>query len=373
MSSAIPSSPPRPVVLPVLMSGGSGTRLWPVSTEARPKQFHALAANATMLQETVRRLGAADDLDLLAPVVICNRRHAALVREQLEEAGVSPSLLVLEPFGRNTAAVAAVAAEIAAARHPGASVLMLPADHVMQRPELFRDAVRRAASVRDRIVTFGIRAQSAHTGYGYIQGGAAIESGVSEVATFKEKPDRATAEAYVEDGSYFWNAGIFLFAPEVMLAEIERHRPAILLAVRQALAAAGPDRDGALHLPDAEFAAVPSEPVDKAVMELTRRAAVAPCDPGWADIGSWAEYWRCASPDGDGNVLKGEVVAPDTSGSVVWSDAAPVAVLGMRDVVVVASAEGVVVLPRDRSEDVKVALEHLTARRLSARQGETSA
>ena len=350
-------------VVPVIMSGGSGTRLWPLSTDVRPKQFHALAGARTMLQETALRLAEpADGLALLSPIVICNRSHERIVETQLAEVGVKPLAIVLEPFGRNTAAVAVTAARMVQTLAPGAQALLLPADHVITLPDAFRSAVARGACASGRIVTFGIAPTGPETGYGYIQRGAGVGVGVYEVARFTEKPKLELAKAYLAEGGYDWNGGIFLFAPEVMLSEMQAYRPDIYAAAIAAVDAAGRDAPF-VRLDDERFLAIPSESVDVAVMEGTRLAAVAPCDIGWADVGSWSELWRLGGKDGQDNLVRGDAVALDTFGSLVWSDEGmEVGVVGLRDLIVVATSGAVVVLPKDRAQEVKTIVERLRAR-----------
>jgi mannose-1-phosphate guanylyltransferase/mannose-6-phosphate isomerase len=347
-------------IVPVVMSGGSGTRLWPLSTEDAPKQFHPLGSARTMLQDTVLRLRAHPTIAFAPPIVVCNRRHRALVQAQLRAIGIEPSAIVLEPFGRNTAAVAVIAAELAAALHLGMRVLLMPADHVIADEAAFAGAISRGALAKDRIVTFGIEPASPHTGYGYIQRGDRLGDGVFKVVRFAEKPSKATAEAYLAQGGYYWNSGIFLFAPKVMLAEFGVHRPDILHAATAALA--GARRAGVIiDLPDDLFAKVPSESLDVAVMEATRLAAVAPCDAGWADVGSWGELWRLGPHDGQGNRAHGDAVMLDTHDSLVWAEGVTVGVVGLKDMIVVAAHGAVLVLPRSRAESVKSVVEQLKA------------
>ncbi|WP_254063066.1 mannose-1-phosphate guanylyltransferase [Caulobacter sp. S45] len=354
-------------IVPVIMSGGSGTRLWPLSTDARPKQFHPLGGAATMIQATALRFSPESGLEMglsfLPPIIICNRAHEALARDHLKAIGVEPLAVVLEPFGRNTAAVAAMAAKLVQELCPGALAVLLPADHVIADERAFRAAVACGVAASTRIVTFGITPTAPETGYGYIQSGAPICEGVFEVVRFAEKPARAIAEAYVAEGGYSWNGGIFLFAPEVMLSELEAHRPDILTAVTVALDAAERE-DTTIRLTDATFAAVPSESVDVAVMEPTRLAAVAPCTAGWADIGSWSELWRLGDKDARGNVTPAHSVVLDSDDCMVWADiGVQVGVVGLRDVIVVAAGGAVVVLPKDRAQDVKRVVETLRARK----------
>ncbi|HYF24072.1 MAG TPA: mannose-1-phosphate guanylyltransferase/mannose-6-phosphate isomerase [Caulobacteraceae bacterium] len=346
--------PPR--IVPVVMSGGSGTRLWPLSTDARPKQFHALGeGEPTMIQETVRRFAS-------SPVLVCNHRQYSITRTAMSAIGVEPAAVVLEPAGRNTAPVAAIAALLVREIDPEALVLLAPADHLMADVEAFRRAVEAGAeAARERIVVFGLKPDRPETGYGYIRRAEPIGEGVHRVEGFYEKPDPATAERYLASGDYDWNAGIFLFAPEVMLEEMRAHRPDVLEAATQALERAR--REGAtVRLDEDAFARCPSVSVDYAVMEKTARAAVVPCDPGWADVGSWSELWRLGGRDAASNRTRGDVVAIDTQGSLIWSDGPTVGVVGMTDVVVVATADGVLVMPRDRAQDAKLVVEALKAR-----------
>jgi mannose-1-phosphate guanylyltransferase / mannose-6-phosphate isomerase len=344
---------PSPIV-PVILSGGGGQRLWPLSTPERPKQFHALGSTRTLIQETALRVAGRPGFG--APVVICNADHVDLVRRQLDEVGVTPALVVVEPVGRNTAAAAAVAARITAARFPGALSLLLPADHRVGEPAVFHDAISAAAeTAQGRVVVFGITPRHPETGYGYIEAGEPLAPGVHVVRRFVEKPDRHTAERYLAEGGYLWNAGVFLFAPEVMLAELDRLAPEIVSAVDSAIAAAV-SNEVVLRLDERSFAACPSAPIDTAVMEKTALAAVAPCAPDWADVGSWSELWRLAKSRDEENAVAGPVTLMDVGGSLVWSEGPAVGVLGLQDVIVVATSEGVLVAPRSRDQDVKALL-----------------
>ncbi len=343
------------VILPVIMSGGSGTRLWPASTDARPKQFHALGSTGTMMQDTAERVVAEG---FLAPLIIGNEQHGAEVRAQLAVIGVTPAEVILEPFGRNTASVGVIAAAWAQRHAPEALVLLMPADHVIADASGFREAVAHAAKAAEtQIVTFGIEPQGPETGYGYIQSGAALYDGVFLVRRFVEKPHRAVAEAYLVEGGYSWNAGIFLYDPAVFMIEAERLCPAVVAAAMGALSAAKPTTSGVLL--DAEvFATCPSEPIDIAVMEKTHKAAVMPVSVGWADIGSWSELWRHGAEHGEANHSRGDTATIETSGSLLWSDGPTISVIGMSDIIVVATADHVLVLPKDRAQDVKKIVEH---------------
>ncbi len=344
-------------ITPVILSGGAGTRLWPLSHQGAPKQFHALASANTMLQETALRTLPGEDIAFNAPVVICAQAHAETIRCQLSAVGLAASRIVLEPFGRNTAAAALIAAAVVDQIAPDSLVLLLPADHVVTDPAAFRAAIARAAATAaSRIVTFGIQPDGPETGYGYIQAGEALSEGVFKVNRFAEKPSRDVASQYLAEGGYSWNAGIFLFAPRVMLSEMARHAPAIAQAAERSLPR-NANADGVLLLDAEIFAACPSQPVDIAVMEKTDLAAVAPCDMGWADVGSWSELHRLGPHDADGNLTHGRAVAIDSRNTLVWSEGPPIAVIGMSDVIIVSTPQGLIVAPLDRAQDVKLAVE----------------
>jgi len=344
-------------ILPVIMSGGSGTRLWPLSTSEAPKQFHALATDNTMIQETALRLSGDD---FLAPVVICGRGHLDLATRQLDLIGHTPQAVVLEPMARNTAAVAAAAALSGQAADPEALVLLVPADHVINDPEAFRAAILRAAeTAKARIVTFGIQPSHPETGFGYIERGGALADGVYEIASFREKPDLETAKAYIEAGGFDWNAGIFLFSPQVMLRELETYAAEVLEHTREAYQAA--QHDGIVISLDAQaFARVPSISIDYAVMEKTKMSAVVPCDIGWADVGGFAELWRLGGKDMAENHVKGDAILIDATHCLVHNmvaGSAPVAIIGLSDIMVISTQAGVLVAPISRAQDVKKAAE----------------
>lgn len=353
---------PAQQVLPVILSGGSGTRLWPLSTKEAPKQFHRLATAGTLLQDTARRFVSDNPVRFLPPVIICNRAHGSVVELQLAEVGLQASLIVLEPLGRNTAAAAVVAAEAARRLHPGVAVLLVPADHVIADAAGFRAVVARGlAAARNRIVTFGLRPTSPETGFGYIQQGEAIGEGVFSVLRFAEKPDRSTAERYIAEGEYSWNAGMFLFSPDVLIAEMRALRPNIAAAATQSLDRAV--RNGLqMALDEAAFADCPSESIDYAVMEKTRHAAVAPCDIGWADVGSWSELWRLSGKDDRGNVLAGDALAIDSQDCLIRVEDCTVVTIGVEDLIVVAAGGRVLVTRKGRAQDVKLAVEALAVR-----------
>lgn len=340
-------------IIPAIMSGGAGTRLWPASTEARPKQFNAFAGDVTLFAETVTRVsGETDALVFAPPIILANVAHADLVREHLAEANASASATVLEPVGRNTAAVGAIAAAVAAQIDPDALVLLLPADHVITDRDAFLAAIARAAPIaRERIVTFGITPDRPETGFGYIKSGDELAPGVFAIDSFREKPNLATAQSYLDAGGYAWNAGMFMFRPSVMLQEFEASADIRDRALESLARAA---RSGNEIRLDAEaFARIPSQPLDIAVMEKTRRAAVAPCDIGWADVGSWSEIWRLAPQDANGNALHGQAIARDAHNNLLRADGVKLVVAGVSDLIIVATKDAVIVLPRERAQEVK--------------------
>lgn len=346
---------------PVIMCGGAGTRLWPVSNQACPKQFHALVSDKSVFQETVLRFAGADGFHP-NPVIISNAAYAGLIAGQLADIGVSPSAILLEPEGRNTAAVAAVAARYLAGAFPDSLGLLVPSDHFIGRPEVFLDAVRAAAPVAAQgyITTFGIAPSRPDTGFGYIQSGAPLSGPLARVAAFREKPDAATAAAYLASGAYSWNAGIFLFSPAVMLAELAAHAPRILETCTAALGAAR--MDGAcIHLGAAAFAEVPSTSIDYAVMEQTAQAAVlAPLDCAWSDIGTWSMVGEVSTREN----APAPVLIDAENCLVHASEGQLVALVGVEDLVVVADGRRILVTARARSQDVGAVVKALKDRGL---------
>lgn len=330
-------------IIPAIMSGGAGTRLWPLSTEDHPKQFHALMGPRTMFADTVARAsGSVGNIEFAPPIVLCGEKHLPRVRSALAEVCASASAIVIEPAARNTAAVAASAAAVAREIDRNALVLLLPSDHVVNDVPSFHAALSRAAPfARDHIVTFGMTPKHPATGYGYIKSGGPIGDNVFEIEAFKEKPDEQTARAYLRHGAYAWNSGMFLFAPETLLAEFVESC-AIRDHALQALANA--DRDGNVIRLGAAYQSAPSLPLDIAVMERTAHGAVVPCDIGWADIGSWTEVWRLAPRDSDGFAELGPAAAADTA-KMIASGAHAYAING-QDLVVVATAKGLLIAPR---------------------------
>ncbi len=341
-------------ITPVILSGGSGTRLWPLSRTGRPKQLLSLTHEDTMLQMTARRaIGGR----FAPPMVVANAAHADEIDAQLAGTGVTDALLILEPAARNTAPAIALAAIEA---EPDTIMLVMPSDHVIADVAAFHAAIERAVPLVEAgwLVTFGIAPNAPETGYGYICRGEEIAAGVNRVERFVEKPDRATAEHYLETGRYSWNGGIFLFTAGAYVAALEEFAPGMASAARAAMGTAR--RDGRQVHPDAAaFGRSPSDSIDYAVMEKAERVAVVPVDMGWSDVGSWDALHDIAPKDIDGNAHHGEVIAIDTSNCMIRSEGPLVAVVGVKDVIVIATHDAVLVLPRGDSQQVKRAVEAL--------------
>ena len=349
------------MIIPVILSGGSGTRLWPLSREAYPKQFLPLVDQRTMLQNTALRIAGLTDVT--APLVVCNEEHRFMVAEQLRAVGIQPATVILEPVGRNTAPAVAIAALHAQREGADPVLLVLPADHVIADVEGFRAAVRQVAPHAEagRLITFGIVPAVPETGYGYIKAGAPVdESGVCQVERFVEKPDLATAQGYLETGGYFWNSGMFMFRASAFLAELERLAPAMLAACQQAVVAGHADTDF-LWLDRKTFAACSKDSIDYAVMEKTDHAVVMPLAVGWNDVGSWSALWDVGERDADGNILRGDVISVDTRDTYVDAATRLVSTVGVDNLVVVETADAVLVATKDRVQDVKTVVNRLQA------------
>lgn len=339
------------MLIPVLLSGGVGSRLWPVSREAHPKQFLPLAGELSMLQETLRRTSG---LEESAPLVVCNEEHRFMVAEQLRQVDLAASALILEPEGRNTAPAVALAAVQALRSDPDALLLVLPADHVIQNVAAFVAAVEKAipSAQRGKLMTFGVVPTAPETGYGYIKCGAALEEDLYDLERFVEKPDAATAQAYVESGNYLWNSGMFLLRAATYLEELGKYSPDMLEACRRAMAQARTDMDFVRPDPE-QFAACPSDSIDYAVMEKTDRGGVVSLDCGWSDVGAWSALWDVAQRDSQGNVSKGDVMLDNCTDSYFRSESRLVAATGVENLVVVETADAILVADRDQVQDVK--------------------
>jgi len=344
-------------ICPLFLSGGSGSRLWPLSRQHYPKQFLPLTGEFSLFQQTVRRVPRLSDGG--RPIVVCNADHRFLVAEQLQACGVADPAILLEPVGRNTAPAVAVGALQALADHPEAILLVLPADHVIRDIPAFHAAIERGAraAAAGRLVTFGIVPHRAETGYGYIKA-ARTEGAARPVERFVEKPDAATAAAYVASGEYFWNSGMFMFRADRYLAELERFEPAMVEAARAAFERATRDLDF-IRLDKDAFAASPSNSIDYAVMERTADAVVIGLDAGWSDVGSWDALQEVGAADEHGNVTIGDVMAADSRNCYLRAESRLVATVGLNDLVVVETPDAVLVADRNRVQEVKAVVERL--------------
>lgn len=349
-------------IIPVILSGGAGTRLWPLSRELRPKQLLPLTSDSTLLQDTAARIPG-------RPIVVCNQEHRFIVAEQLREIGIEPRGIVIEPMGRNTAPAVAVAALLVEAE-ADSLLLVMPSDHQVKDAQAFRDAVAKAVPLAQAgmLVTFGIHPTEPNTGYGYIRRGRPVQDGFA-VERFVEKPDHATAESYLASGEYLWNGGIFLFSARTYLDELAKRLPAMVDNCRAALAEGASDLFF-FRLADAAFSAIEGQSIDYAVMEHTDRAAVVPVDMGWSDIGSWSALWQESRQDGDGNVLLGDVIVSGSRNAYIRSEGQLVAAIGVENLIIVATEDAVLVADKAHDQDVKKIVETLkAANRPEATQG----
>ncbi len=357
------------MIVPVILSGGAGTRLWPLSRELYPKQLLPLVEKQTLLQSTVSRLGGVPDL--AEPMVVCNEAHRFMVAEQLRQIGNHGGTIMLEPVGRNTAPAVAVAALRAMAGGDDPLLLVLPADHVIKDASALQAAVQQGRGIAEAgsLITFGVVPREPETGYGYIKAGerCAMASEQAEqsppftafsVSSFVEKPDLTTAQAYVAAGTYYWNSGMFLFRASRYLEELECFAPAMVESCRKALAGAVEDLDFT-RLDGEAFAACPGDSIDYAVMEKTSDAVVIPLDAGWSDVGSWSALWEACRQDGEGNVIMGDVLTKDASNCYLYAGSRMIAAVGIDNHVVVETADAILVAHKDRVQDVKSIVDQL--------------
>ena len=352
-------------VIPVILSGGSGTRLWPLSRQLNPKQFLKILGEETMLQQTIRRLQGLPCKNL---IVVCSEEHRFLAGEQMLEMGIKDFSIILEPTPKNTAPAIALAAIHALTQGSGEDkgndpiLLVLPADHVITNEEAFRKAVTNAlsAAIEGRLVTFGIVPEKPETGYGYIERGKEHEKNpnIFEVASFREKPDEETARKYIQSGNYYWNSGMFLFQAKTYLEELQKHAPKVYEACSKAMQKTEKDFDF-IRIETEAFKLSPSISIDYAVMEKTNLASVVPLDAGWSDIGSWTALWEACGKDSEGNTLQGDVKIIDTKDSMVRAENRLVATVGVSDLVVVETKDAVLVAHKDHAQKVKDLVEDI--------------
>lgn len=351
-------------LIPVILAGGSGTRLWPLSRMLYPKQYLPLVDENSMLLDTLLRIQQMSSA--AAPIVICNEEHRFIVAEQLRSKDISPSGILLEPVGRNTAPAIAVCALHALSVEPDATLAVLPADHHITAPEALSEAMETAMLLADngRLVTFGIVPQTPETGYGYIKQGVPVDSVQPpptpsfEIAQFVEKPDAKTARSYLDSGEYLWNSGMFVFRADVFLQELEKHQPEMVAACRKAYEQGASDLDF-YRLDKDAFDACPSDSVDYAVMQKTALGAVTPLDAGWSDVGSWDALWDVKEKNEDGNVCIGDVLTKDVNNSYLHSMGRLLAVVGVEEHVIVETPDAVMVSPKDKVQDVKLLVDKL--------------
>ena len=343
---------------PVIIAGGSGTRLWPLSRKLYPKQFLPLTGDKTMLQLSIERLAG---LECLPPIIVCNEEHRFIAAEQLRELGISHGGIILEPSGRDTAPAICLAALHANEIAPQSNLLVLPADHHMTAPDKFCAGVTTSmdAATAGNLITFGITPDNPATGYGYIKANMA-GAGPFAVTEFVEKPAQNVAQAYLETGNYLWNSGIFLFSSTAYLEEVGTYRPEILAACEASWA--NTTRDNDFYRPEsAAFEACPAESIDYAVMEHTDRALVCPMDPGWNDLGSWSALLDLLPKTAQGNVQTGDVISHNSSNNYIHADSKLVSTIGINDLVIVDTKDALLVAHRDSVEDVKLIVDKLKA------------
>ena len=346
------------MILPVILSGGAGTRLWPLSRELYPKQLLPLASEKTMLQETVQRLDGIPDLE--NPLIVCNEAHRFMVAEQIRQLDKEPHAIILEPCGRNTAPAVAIAAFYAQKLGTDPILLVLPADHLIQDVLKFHQAVQLGVAQAEQgaLVTFGIVPTQPEIGYGYIRADQTANNPVYPVAEFVEKPDLETARKYLASGDYYWNSGMFMFSASRYLEELERYQPEMLTACQAAFTSMAGDLDFQ-RLDETAFAASPADSIDYAVMEKTERAVVIPLAAGWNDIGAWSALWDVHPHDADNNVLIGDVLTEETDSCYLHAGSRLIATVGVKDLVVVETADAVLVASRDQVQNVKGIVEQL--------------
>ncbi len=343
-------------MIPVILSGGSGTRLWPLSRKNKPKQFLSLFGKQSLFQDTLSRLSGLTNLE--APIIVCNDEHRFMVAEQLQEMGQHTADIILEPCARNTAPAIAIAALQAQSKGDDPVMLVLAADHVIHDCDAFHKAINQAekAAEQGALVTFGIIPDCPHTGYGYIE--AFDKTALSKVSAFVEKPTQEVAETYIASGNYYWNSGMFMFKASTVLKELERFAPEMLASCTEAFTASQKDLDF-IRLDKKAFSACPSDSLDYAIMEKTDKAIVIPLNAGWSDVGSWSSLWENHDKDQHNNVLIGDVMVENVSNSYIHSEHRLVSVLGVDNIVVVETADAVMIANKEQAENIKIMVNKL--------------
>ena len=354
-------------MIPVVLSGGAGTRLWPLSRALHPKQFHSLVGANTLIQQTVLRLQRAGYAE--SPLVVCNEKHRFMAAGQLDEIGASAQCIVLEPVARGTAPALAAAAQVVQAAHGDVVMGVFPADHIIVDETAFQHALQKAVLLAEdnHLITFGIVPHSAHTGYGYLRVEPSAKENAASVLEFVEKPDESTAQSYLEQGGYFWNSGMFVFRTSTLLEAFALHAPQALNHCAEAVKNASEDGPF-LRLDEVEFAKAPEDSIDYAVMEKAANTMMVTLDAGWDDIGSWEALWSALEKDDDGNAVRGEVLAVETRDSLVMADRGLVATLGVRNLAIVDTPDALLVADRDHTDELKsLVAELLSTERSEAR------
>lgn len=346
-------------MIPVILSGGAGTRLWPLSRKMYPKQFIDLVSEHTLFQETLIRL---KNLSIDAPIIVCNEEHRFTAAENLQQIGIGDAKIVLEPAGRNTAPAIAAAAHVAILSDKDAILLVLPADHTITNVEAFQKAVLQAHELaqNDKLVTFGIKPAYAHTGYGYIEKGRALQNDAYAIKDFKEKPESKTAEEFFNSNDYLWNSGMFCFKASVILDELKKHSPEIVKHTKESVKKAVTDLDF-LRLDKDYFEQCENISIDYAVMEKTSLGAIISLDVGWNDIGSWDALWDSLDKDSDGNSLQGDVIAKDSRNNLVIGNDRLVSILGAENLIIVDTQDALLVADKSRSQNIKSIVETLSS------------
>ncbi len=346
-------------MIPIILSGGSGTRLWPLSRPLYPKQFLSLHSEKTLFQETVTRL---KQLELSDPIVVCNEEHRFIVAENMQSIGYKAQDIILEPVGRNTAPAIAAAALVALQNNKDPILMVLPADHIIKDIEALAAATNIAKSLAEKghMVTFGITPTEPHTGYGYIKLGKNLKAGANEISAFTEKPDLKTAQDFIESKDYLWNSGMFCFKASRYLAELEKHQPELLKHVKNAIKNTKKDLDFN-RLPQEDFEKCPSISIDYAVMEHTKKGSVVALDAQWSDIGSWDSVWKVSEKDDKDNVCKGDVLVEDSHKNFIYAQDKLISVLGVEDLIIIDTQDALLVANKNKVQDIKKIVDRLQA------------